>query len=65
MDTDRNENDFLPPASEVCEGYVFTGVRLSTGGVHGRGECVAGVCVAGGMHGGGHAWHACPLRQIL
>ena len=44
---------FLPPANEVCEGYVFTGVCLSTpgGGVHGfiRG----GVC---GFIGGGHAW---------
>ena len=35
---------YLPPANEVCEGYVFTGVCLSMGG---------------GMHGcsqGGHAW---------
>ena len=24
---------FLPPTNEVCEGYVFTGVCLSTGGV--------------------------------
>ena len=24
---------FLPPASEVCEGYTFTGVCLSRGGV--------------------------------
>ena len=23
---------FLPPANKVCEGYVFTGVCLSTGG---------------------------------
>ena len=23
---------FLPPANEVCEGYVFTGVCLSMGG---------------------------------
>ena len=23
---------YLPPANEVCEGYVFTGVCLSTGG---------------------------------
>ena len=23
----------LPPANEVCEGYVFTGVCLSTGGL--------------------------------
>ena len=43
---------FLPPANEVCEGYVFTGVCLSTGG----GACV----VAGRGHAwllvGGHAW---------
>ena len=42
---------FLPPANEVCEGYVFTGVCLSTrGGMRG--------CL-GGMRGcspGGHAW---------
>ena len=50
---------FLPSTIEVCEGYVFTGVCLSTGracvagwghalqeGVHGRGACVAG----------GYAW---------
>ena len=61
----------LPPANEVCEGYVFTGVCLSTGcvcvggvwqgGVHGRGVCMVGGmhgrgCVAGGMCGRGHAW---------
>ena len=36
---------FLPPANEVCEGYVFTGVCLSTpgGGVRGF--------IWGGMHG--------------
>ena len=50
---------FLPPANEVCEGYVFTGVCLSTGGggMHG---CSGGVCVVarGGVHGcsGGCAW---------
>ena len=34
---------FLPPANEVCEGYVFTGVCLSTvGGMRGRGACEAG-----------------------
>ena len=38
----------LPPANEVCEGYVFTGVCLSTGGHAWH--------VAGGMHGRGHAW---------
>ena len=56
---------FLPPAKEVCEGYVFTGVCLSTGGwqgsMHGGGwgacmawGCVAmghGMCGKGGMHG--------------
>ena len=26
-------SELLPPANEVCEGYVFTGVCLSTGGV--------------------------------
>ena len=25
-------DDQTPPANEVCEGYVFTGVCLSTGG---------------------------------
>ena len=55
----------LPPANEVCEGYVYTGVCHS---VHG-GACVVapggggGLCVVaprGGMHGcsggGAHAW---------
>ena len=31
----------LPPANEVCEGYVFTSVCLSTGG---------GACMAMGEH---------------
>ena len=53
---------FLPPANEVCEGYVFTGVCLSTrGGVHGFiwggwGACVVlfgGACM---VLFGGHAW---------
>ena len=31
---------FLPSANEVCEGYVFTGVCLSTvGGVQAQGVC--------------------------
>ena len=46
----------LPPANEVCEGYVFTGVCLSTGGACvacGRGAYIARdrggeACVAGG-----------------
>ena len=62
---------FLPPSNEVCEGYVFTGVCLSTGaggdawqgGMHGRGHAL------GGMHGRGTcmAGHACTHtpRQIL
>ena len=29
---DTNSTPFLPPAKEVCEGYVFTGVCLSTVG---------------------------------
>ena len=59
---------FLPPANKVCEGNVFTGVCLSTGGgMHGWGTCVAeghawqgvcmvGACMPGGMHGRGCAW---------
>ena len=37
---------YLPPANEVCEGYVFTGVCLSTG---------AGLCPGAGVsvHRGG------------
>ena len=58
----------LPPANEVCEGYVFTGVCLSTGGGRAwllQGGVVHG-CSRGGMRGcsggacmvapGGHAW---------
>ena len=60
---------YLPPANEVCEGYVFTGVCLSTwgGGMHGfiwwGGMCgfIRGACVVlfGGrawFYSGGHAW---------
>ena len=51
----------LPPANEVCEGYVFTGIRLSTGGacvVVVVGACVRhggcrGAWLQGGMHGCG------------
>ena len=43
---------FLPPANEVCEGYVFTGFCLSTGGlsvsVPGEGVSVqGGLCLEG------------------
>ena len=56
---------FLPPANEVCEGYVFTPVSQSFcsqggacvvvgGGVRG---CREACMVAGDVHGcGGHAW---------
>ena len=42
----------LPPANEVCEGHVFTGVCLSTLGGGMRG-CSGGVCMVapGGVHG--------------
>ena len=68
---------FLPPTNEVCEGHVFTGVCLSTGGMHGKGACMVGgmhsggVCMArvgGGVHGGGMCgrghvwWGACMVR---
>ena len=59
---------FLPPANEVCKGYFFTGLYLSTGGggmrdgrggMHGgggmhagRGHVWWGACMLGGMHGG-------------
>ena len=54
---------YLPPANEVCEGYVFTGVCAQGvwGGHVWRGG-VVGVCMAGGMRGRGtcvvgeHAW---------
>ena len=58
---------FLPPANEVCEGYVFTGVCLSTLGGHAwfysGGMCgfIWGVCMVlfGGhvwFYSGGHVW---------
>ena len=55
------EEQLLPPANEVCEGYVFTGVCLSTG-EGGRAWLPGGMCgcqgacvVKGGMCGkGGH-----------
>ena len=58
MPKDKMGRTYLPPAKEVCEGYVFTRVCLSTGGA----------CMAGGrawqgghrwqgiVHGGGHVW---------
>ena len=49
----------LPPANEVCEGYVFTGVCLSTGEGGMRGCSWGGMhgCSWGGMHGcSGGTW---------
>ena len=41
----------LPPANEVCEGYVFTGVCLSTreGSASGGSASRRGVCIQGGL----------------
>ena len=58
---------FLPPANEVWEGYVFTGVCLSTGGegVHGGGNTWWGVCMVGRHMWWGHAWEgACMAGGI-
>ena len=52
----------LPPANKVCEGYVFTGVCLSTGGfalclwgvlVSVLGVSIWGVSVRGSLYPGG------------
>ena len=54
----------LPPPNKVCEGYVFTGVCLSTGGgMHGWG---GEACMAGGASmAGGHAWQgACVAGEM-
>ena len=48
-DIHLNLTFLLLPANEVCEGYVFTRVCLSTG----EGACMVG-CVAGGC-----AWQEC------
>ena len=45
----KGESEFLPPANEVCEGYVFTGVCLSTG--------------EASVAGGGRAWQRGHLWQ--
>ena len=50
---------FLPPANEVYEGYVFTGVCLSTGGACMVAPGGHAWLLRGGMCGcsqGGHAW---------
>ena len=43
----------LPPANEICEGYVFTGVCLSTGGVCSGGGSALGGCLLPGVFRGG------------
>ena len=45
---------FLLPANEVCEGYAFTGVCLSTGGLCPKGSLSGGVSVWGVSVQGGH-----------
>ena len=59
------EDSLLPPANEVCQGYVSTGACLSTGGhvwlgVHAwwGGMCGREACVAGGMCGRRCTWQA-------
>ena len=49
-------------------GMCGRGVCVAGGGMHGGGgACMAGgvwvVCMAGGMCGGGRAYHACPSPQ--
>ena len=70
---------FLPPANDVCEGYVFTPVSHSVhrgggvraGGIRGKGghawwrggTCGKGACVA---KGGGHVWQERqPLKRAV
>ena len=50
----------LPPTNEVCEGYVFTGVCLSTGGSLSRGSVWGGSLSGGSLSGGG----LCPGRGL-
>ena len=62
--TEFIDKNIITAANEVCKGYVFTGVCLSTkggarvvgGGMHGKGAYVAKGCVAGEhTWQGGHA----------
>ena len=39
----------LPPANEVCEGYVFTGVFVCPRGGGGLGLCLGGVSAEGDL----------------
>ena len=58
---------FLPPADEVCEGFVFTGVCLSKeGGLHPAGGLHPGRSLyqGGGLHPGGWADPSPPHRIL-
>ena len=60
---------FLPPANEVCKGYVFTRVYqsfCSRGSVHGQGACVGGrACMEGGVAWSGvRCWGACVAAGV-
>ena len=66
--TPKNVLILLPPANDVCEGYVFTGVCLPTGGtcvVGGGGLCgeCRGYAWQGGMCGGEGGWVACVAEE--
>ena len=70
--TPKNVLILLPPENDVCEGYVFTGVCLPTGGGGMRGGGRACVVGAGGMRGRGACvvgrgvvWHAWQKRRPL
>ena len=58
----------LPPANEVCKGYVFTGVCLSTGGgglcPEGR-LCPGGSLSRGSLSKGGLCQHVRAVRILL
>ena len=51
---------FLPPVTKLWQGNVFTPVCqsfCSQGGMHARGACMVGACIAGGhVCPGGHVW---------
>ena len=65
----RKGNVFTPVYQSFCScmarggihgrGHAWQGAGVGCvwqRGVHGRGTCVAGVCMAGGMHGRGCVW---------
>ena len=62
------QNRLLPPANEVCEGYVFTRVCQSFCSQGGRawpgGVCGGGMRSPGGVHAGG-ACAVCTPRGLI